>query len=78
MRTNEQITPAQAALLNFLDHLNAGDIYDSIHTTFTLSLTGRETDECATPIACEAWYFTAELLKYIKDIATENRKNLAQ
>jgi hypothetical protein len=73
MPHQEQIsTPAQLALLKFIDPLNAADYYDYIHRLLVASIVGNgDPEEDISSRERDSWYFAAELLKHIKNIATE-------
>ena len=68
--TTEQLTPAQVQLLDFVSHLDAGSLYESLHTMLSISI-GKENEGFATPKAVSAWYFTFELLRHVHLIAAE-------
>jgi hypothetical protein len=65
------LTPAQLSLVEFVNHLEAGDIYRHLHTTLSLSICKTE---APTKNTLEGWYFTLELLKYVHAIAVEEQQ----
>ncbi len=70
MLTNE-LTPAQATLLEFVSHLEADTVYCHLHTTLALSICNMEGP---TQNTLEDWYFTLELLRHVHAIAVEERQ----
>lgn len=70
-----QLTPAQIQLLDFISHLEASSIYESISTTLAMSISDfrdrDDSDSGPTQKVLEAWFFTLELLRHIHLIAAE-------
>lgn len=86
MRPDEKkLTPAQIALLDHLDGLEADSAYQSLHLTLELSIEDYfdyETQENeptlkATPKALTAWGETLRLMSCLHNLAIEQHSTLA-
>ena len=66
------ITPAQAALLKFISHMEADDIHRHLHITLSLAMSPDDPDEGLTPITAQACFFHHELLGIIHAISVEH------
>jgi hypothetical protein len=73
----KKLTPAQSALLSFASPLEADSIYEYLHTTLGLSITGYTSEDSTsvpTPKTLTAWYFTLEMMLHLHMISVEERK----
>jgi hypothetical protein len=71
MRHSEQsITPAQCALLNFFSDQGENELYHYFQLIFELSFSD-DPDECASPEVVAAWGVQVKLLSLIHNLAAE-------
>ena len=73
-----QLTPAQANLLEFISHLEADSLYESLSTTLSVCISDYldrpDPDEHPTRKVLEAWYFTLQIMLHIHSVAAEKPK----
>ncbi len=74
--SESKLTPAQVALLDFISHIEAGDIFNGVSLTLRYSLHSfaqPDFDSHPAPIMFDAWQRTMELMERIHAISVESR-----